>query len=235
LNLNELTNRIRRRLGFTTSHWDIDGELYVFKDCRWSLTPVIVYREITNPKGLYKDIRLNPGETVLDIGAHVGMFAIPLARKNPSCKFICYEPNPTNYKNLVHNIEKNNVKNVKAINAGIAPSVCVLDIEHFDFNSGGSRAVAGIKTLIPGEPLSEILKNNSLNHVEVCKIDCEGGEFNYSITPEDCEKIELLIMEVHSHLAKHQDDITQVVECTAKALNRRISIINDKKELQYLS
>lgn len=60
------------------------------------------------------------GDTVLDIGAHVGVVSIYLARKYPFIKVYAVEPDPLNYGCLKRNIELNGVTNVTAINKAVS-------------------------------------------------------------------------------------------------------------------
>lgn len=47
------------------------------------------------------------GGTYLDIGANIGMTTIPLAQQNARVKCHAFEPEPTNYTNLIRNIREN--------------------------------------------------------------------------------------------------------------------------------
>jgi polysaccharide biosynthesis protein PslF len=60
------------------------------------------------------------GDTVVDIGAHVGVVSIYLAKKYPFIKIYAIEPEPSNYDCLKRNIELNGITNVIAINKAIS-------------------------------------------------------------------------------------------------------------------
>src|SRR5262249_55611848 len=60
------------------------------------------------------------GDTMIDVGAHVGTLSIYLAKKFPFIKVYALEPNPLNYACLVRNIELNGVANVIAINKALS-------------------------------------------------------------------------------------------------------------------
>jgi len=55
------------------------------------------------------------GDTLVDIGAHVGVMSIYLAKRYPFIKVYAVEPDPINYACLIRNIELNEVTNVTAI------------------------------------------------------------------------------------------------------------------------
>ena len=60
------------------------------------------------------------GDTVVDVGAHVGVVSIYLARKYPFINVYAIEPDPLNYACLKRNIELNGVTNVTAINKAVS-------------------------------------------------------------------------------------------------------------------
>ena len=60
------------------------------------------YEKLYNKKFLVKE-----GSTILDIGAHIGTFSVPLAYKN-NVKIFCLEPDPINFSFLNSLILQNN-------------------------------------------------------------------------------------------------------------------------------
>ena len=59
-------------------------------------------------------------DTVIDVGAHVGVVSIYLAKKFPFIRVYAIEPDPLNYACLKRNIEINGVTNVIAINKAVS-------------------------------------------------------------------------------------------------------------------
>jgi FkbM family methyltransferase len=60
------------------------------------------------------------GDTVVDVGAHLGISAIYLAKKFPFIRVYALEPEPNNYDCLQRNIALNGVTNVVAINKALS-------------------------------------------------------------------------------------------------------------------
>jgi FkbM family methyltransferase len=60
------------------------------------------------------------GDTVIDVGAHVGVVSIYLAKKFPFIKIYAIEPDPLNYACLKRNIELNGVTNVTALHKAVS-------------------------------------------------------------------------------------------------------------------
>jgi FkbM family methyltransferase len=63
---------------------------------------------------------LREGDTIIDIGAHVGVVSIYLAKKFPLVTVYAIEPDPRNYACLLRNIALNGVANVVAINKAVS-------------------------------------------------------------------------------------------------------------------
>lgn len=212
-----LVNRVLRRLRVPYSFWRIRGQWYTFRDQPGSLTPVIVAGEIR--RGLY-NVRFHPGETVVDLGAHVGMFSIPLARENPRVEFYAYEPNPDTFANLCQNVARNGVQNVHPVNAGLAPKPCLLASETIQWNTGGQRTFPSSKG-VPGRTIEDIL---DAHHPTVLKVDVEGAEFG-AIEGDDLVNVECVIMEVHGHLG----DPAPVLEAVKRAGGHMVQVIEDPR------
>ena len=55
-----------------------------------------VISEIYDLKEYTRDFKINPKDTIVDIGAHIGSFSVYAAKK--ARKVISYEPSPENFK-----------------------------------------------------------------------------------------------------------------------------------------
>jgi FkbM family methyltransferase len=77
---------------------------------------------------------IEPGQKMLDIGAHVGLFSLYAAREvGPTGRVVAFEPNPDNYVLLNRNVEANGFANISplplaaAMEAGSATLYCSPD------------------------------------------------------------------------------------------------------------
>jgi FkbM family methyltransferase len=64
-------------------------------------------------------MKLEKDDIVVDIGAHVGIFAILVALMYPEAKVYAFEPLPANFYFLQKNIARHKVDNVVAVNKGL--------------------------------------------------------------------------------------------------------------------
>lgn len=129
--------------------------------------------------------------TFIDIGANIGLTAIPAA-KNHAITCFALEPDPINFGFLQRNIELNDLgSKVKPLNIAAYATETQLDFELSPDNLGDhrirphdskplvaplqheeNRKVIQIKAL----PLDTILATESLSHPLVMKIDTQGSE-----------------------------------------------------------
>jgi len=133
-------------------------------------------------------ILCNPGNTVIDIGANIGTTLLKMAKICGKNGYVLgFEPDPINFKRLQKNIALNNFTNlsVKQIGLGNKPGRYRLE-NYIEFNSGGKRISTSGKISSNDSMEVEIntLDNflsqnyNSLNKIDLIKIDVEGFEFN---------------------------------------------------------
>jgi FkbM family methyltransferase len=73
----------------------------------------------TFKRGQYRrpGFELRPDDTVIDIGANIGMFALWVEPQIPRGRLICIEPNPRSLECLRLNISQNDLRNVTVVAA----------------------------------------------------------------------------------------------------------------------
>jgi len=138
----------------------------------------IVAREVAKS---YKpdDIVFEDGDVVIDIGAHVGIVSIYLAKRYPFLMVYAYEPDKENYKRLVRNIEANGVA-VTAINKAVTgDGRRVYMGGDRASNSGGRSIYMETREAEPIESvtLAAIFTEHGIDRCKLLKIDCEGAEY----------------------------------------------------------
>lgn len=87
------------RNGFVIQHTIDDAPLRTFR--------AIFEKEIYTSHGFYAP---EPGDTVLDIGANVGFFAMYITRKEPNARVFCFEPSAETRRRLDRNILVNRLE-----------------------------------------------------------------------------------------------------------------------------
>lgn len=123
---------------------------------------------------------LSPGDTMVDVGAHVGQFALHASRAvGERGTVVALEPNPRTYQRLLHNIALNRAANVVPVLGAVAERAGVAPMQlPPDGNWGMSRVAASgsadYRAL--AMPLSTVLEAVGVQRVDVLKVDVEGVE-----------------------------------------------------------
>ena len=156
----------------------------------------IITREMVN-YGI-ENLPLTKEDKILDIGAHVGIFSITMAKLYPQVNIEAYEPVKENFEKLVKNIKLNGVKNVIPHNYGItmdARNIYLAKTSHE--NSGSFRE--GLNGGIKCDSVSMKMVMNDVKPTFI-KIDCEGFEKELLINSgilEELKKVKYIRGELH--------------------------------------
>ena len=80
-----------------------------------ALTHVWMIQEYSN-----SGFDINDSDIVIDIGAHIGLFALFASQFCKQGKIFCFEPIKENYELLVENINSNKIKNIIPFNFAVS-------------------------------------------------------------------------------------------------------------------
>jgi len=122
---------------------------------------------------------LEPGMTVMDIGANIGLYSMLAARLvGDSGKVICFEPNSENCRLILLSTWKNGFENVDLYPMAVSDSTgAVLFGTHIGSNGGlvsmnESSLLSPNCIVVPTTRIDELI----LDRVDLIKIDVEGAE-----------------------------------------------------------
>lgn len=123
---------------------------------------------------------VQPGDVVVDVGAHIGSFDDDALRRG-AAKCILIEPDPVNVEAIRRNFAKEIAEGrVIVVPEGAWSSRATLEFSTGVGNSGTGSFVlheVGSRTLrIPVRPIDEILADLGVTHVDFMKFDIEGAE-----------------------------------------------------------
>jgi FkbM family methyltransferase len=151
-----------------------------------------------------REIHFAEGDVVIDIGAHVGLFSIYLARRWPGLTVFAFEPFPANFRNCAENLRLNGVSNVVLSNRAIAGNNRLLNMATDPHNSGGASAMVrtfqsiGTGSDVAAITLDEVFSANGIDRCRLLKIDCEGMEYEILPGARVLDKVEYLAGEFHA-------------------------------------
>ncbi len=162
---------------------------------------------------------LRPSDTVVDVGANMGLFTLWAAPQVPRGCVLAIEP--TNVIDcLSMNVRLNGLTNVIPVNTAVGGSEQSLEfIEYPGFNIVTHQANARpalitrllirllygryyqqpVRVTVSSAPLAKILDDAQLPTVDLLKMDCEGGEYEIfrGMSPECWQRIERIALEFH--------------------------------------
>ena len=108
-----------------------------------------------------------PGDTFVDIGAHIGTVSIPMALKG--AKVISFEPSDDAFPLLTSNAKLNNVSiDIRKKGVGEKRGDATLQT--------GVKGNAGSRSLVEGGDVVVVPLDDEITHADTIKIDVEGME-----------------------------------------------------------
>lgn len=161
----------------------------------------IVYREIESSYDV-SSIPFEPGDVVLDIGAHVGVVSIYLAKLYPDVKIYAFEPITVNLLRLSRNRNVNLAENVVFVGYAVSADGRRLELRgRASENSGGFSALVsgdGDEYVVVSMTLEEIFERYVPQRCKLLKMDIEGME--YEVLEAHCDllkRVDYLALEAH--------------------------------------
>ena len=157
-----------------------------FESCKLLMRPFVL-SEIIMVSGFQepyvkKIINVKKGEVFVDVGAHIGTYTIPIAKKvGEMGKVVSFEPHPKSIDLLERNIVLNQINNVVLIKHPVSDS-----IKKVLFRLSKDPPTSGIETDDKNESVIEMdaidldtaLSEQKLTRIDWLKIDVEGKELD---------------------------------------------------------
>lgn len=153
--------------------------------------------------------------TLIDIGGGFGAFAVDAAYRHTNGKVYSYEPFQPSFELLRENLRLNSISNVRA----------------FPYAVGGTPGTSRLyldqrspllHSTVPPDPrvglwpsievettsLDAIMNDTGIDHCDVLKIDCEGGEYEllFGASGSTFERIRFVTLEYHDNLTGYQHE-----------------------------
>lgn len=149
-------------------------------------------------------------DTVIDVGANIGSFAIYAGRRARRGRIITVEPLSESVFLLKNNIKNNHLDNVAVEHAAItnASGPVVLHLSNLGTGHHSlDAALAGEPSStenVSGLTLCDLLSNHKINRCNFLKLDCEGAEFAIleTLSFELAARIDRIALEYHAQPAR---------------------------------
>jgi FkbM family methyltransferase len=136
------------------------------------------------------------GWAVLDVGAHIGLFALECLGRG-AARVVCVEPWPANARLLLHNTAGWPVELVCA--AVAAPGVATVTLSDQQFGADRTAMIREAREgmAAAGVPL-DVLIGRLGGRVDLLKLDCEGGEFPGLLHATRLGRVDRVALEWHA-------------------------------------
>ena len=186
-----------------------------------ALTHVWMIQEYSN-----SGFDINDSDIVIDIGAHIGLFALFASQFCKQGKIFCFEPIKENYELLVENINSNKIKNIIPFNFAVSKESDSVKIFINDDYSGHSMFLETNNfVIVKSKSILDIFSENNIQECNFLKLDCEGAEYDIinSLPSDFLNKIKKSVIEYH--LA---DTHPKLLEQLIKKLRKYSFIVNTR-------
>jgi FkbM family methyltransferase len=182
-------NFIRYPLRPRSSDFFVYQQVFVFEE----------YRHLAEP---------NSVRTIVDAGAYIGLSSLYFAAKFPHARIIALEPDPDNFRLLLHNCRHE--RRIIPIQAALWDHDGVVELWNRDDDAWAIRvrptqsAVQGVAA----RSLLSLMRGWGIETCDLLKLDIEGAEGTVcadSEAPEWLARTRLLVIELHAHLVPGSD------------------------------
>ncbi|HSG42929.1 MAG TPA: FkbM family methyltransferase [Anaerolineales bacterium] len=187
---------------------------------RVNTSDILVIWEIWKAK-IYDDARfpIREEDVVVDIGGHIGGFAVRAAKLAHRGQVYAYEASSKNYAVLEKNLQLNNTKNLHSHNQAVSHQSGKM--KFFMPSDNGALGSLLQETDSPMETvqattLPEIITENNIQQIDYLKMDVEGAEYDilFKCPADTLKKVKCIVMEYHEFEGDQRDhhDLIKVLQ-----------------------
>jgi FkbM family methyltransferase len=151
----------------------------------------------------YRSYSIKRGDTVIDVGANIGVFSIYAAECARGGRVYAFEPNPESLRYLKKNVDASRLGNVVVFPTAVAGGTG----ERLLHVRPGNLLVSSLARGSPGDgeirvrcvSLDEVMEVNGITQCDLLKLDCEGSEYEIlqNCSPKTLGRVERIVGEFH--------------------------------------
>lgn len=183
---------------------------------RVNTSDILVIWEIWKAK-VYDDPRfpIQPDNIIVDIGAHIGGFAVRAARLAHRGEVYAFEASSKNFAMLAENSKLNNLKNLHINNKAVSAKSGEMKF----FMPGENGALGSLMQetespmeIVQSTTLADLVSENNIAQIDYLKMDVEGAEYDILLgcSDETLSKIQKIVLEYHEFSGHHRSHIDLV-------------------------
>ena len=173
------------------------------RDPIYFLLNEIFVQEVYTRHGFYIPKK---SDVVVDVGANIGLFALFLVNQSSATEIRCYEPIPSTFGRLRHNIDTNHLATgVQPTQVAVWNSTCQVKIAEHQCSAQSSASLLLSEEseivryiLVDCATLTHLLSSD-VRPIDLLKIDVEGSEIEVlqGISPPLWKRIRRVVIEYH--------------------------------------
>ena len=180
---------------------------------RLSTSDVCSYRDVL----ICQDKRYDPGipdfspQTIIDVGAHIGMASLLFAYRYPKTRIIAVEPEPANFTALVRNVSP--YKNIVPVQAALWKEDGEVGLGKSTAHPKGAFAIAEEgERRVRAITMGTLMKETGVNTIDFLKVDIEGAEKEVFQNCAWLKNVRVMAIELHDRV---RPDCRSAVESAA--------------------
>jgi len=216
----------------------INGIIILFR--KHTKDEFIINEVFNSDSYMFNKLGLKEDSIVIDIGAHIGCFAVRAAKIAKKGKVYCFEPEPQNFNILKKNVKINKLSNVFYFRKAVSGSQGIVSLfipfeqerkqttDYSIVKIEGKHQNRYLK--VQGISLNSILSDNKIEKVDLLKIDCEGAEYQilYNAPKKTMDSFDRIIMEYHLF-----ENVNQFEELKAYLQRNEFKALEDISHAKY--
>lgn len=167
-----------------------------------------------------------PDHVILDVGAHIGTFALLSASKAPRGRVWAIEASQDTFNFLRINAAINGLANLGVHHLALSDKTGTARLFHDAGGNWGHSIMAELSSAgedVETTSLADYMKANAIQHIDFAKFNCEGAEFPIliSASADTLARIDRMLVLFHCDLVAGYklDDLTGALEAAGFSLD----------------
>jgi FkbM family methyltransferase len=159
---------------------------------------------------------------ILDIGAHIGGFALPASRMVPDGLVLAVEACRESHEILAYNVELNGLTNVQTAHLALSDGSGQVRLNYDPAGNWGHTITKSLDAggePVPTQALAGFLRENRVDRCALAKFNCEGAEFPILMgaSTETLRTIRRMLILYHGDLIDDRYDLGRLERHLEKA------------------
>lgn len=177
-------------------------------------------------RGMYGigDLRFEPGDVAVDVGAHIGGVSVVLATLHPDIRIIAYEPSSKNFAMLCENLKENGITNVTPVQQAVMAEAGEMALTWSPLATAGSAVGLSDQSRAAREAsgwtservtcvtLDDVFAMHAIGRCSWLKLDCESAEWGIVAKTGVLEQIDRISLELHLPNSRRDEGMDRLVQ-----------------------